>query len=343
MSVDITIPVAPLARGELVTQSVSAFTAPNVVQLPSPVTGTAPAQASVTVSKASGQPTAPFGLIAWWERLPSPPSGYNPCFGMIEAESTLSGGTLTTWASSAESNARGGNYLYNSGISTAGSAIAQYGVSTAGVSGRAVEVELWARFRRSSATVSPRVTVSAFTSGGSGARVYTNEYGTAGKPLPVPASSGYTLNQLGTLTLPLLGVSSNWTVEVKYEWATSPSALLGFDWLMLVPVRQRACSPTGENLDSSFPRFMPSGTGAASKTVGSDLAGVLTTSGVQSADVGLGGALIEFPPGNIDMAVLLSDTMVDEPAGGSSNQSKEWTSTTVDVGVVPRFFALNGS
>lgn len=341
MMVEVSVPVAPLARGELVTRSVSAFTAPNVVQLPSTVPGSAPALADITVGKASGQPTVAFGMLAWWERLPSPPSGYNPVFGIVEAESTLSGGTLTTWTPTSESTARGGSYLAAT-VSAAGSAVAQYGVSTAGLVGRTVDVEVWARVSKSANTVSPRCTVSAFTSGGSGARVYTGEHGSAGKSMTRPSSGGFAISNLGTLTLPLAGVSSSWTVEVKYEWAASASGTLGLDWLMLVPARQRACSPTGEPLDSHFPRFGPAGTGAFSKLIRSDLSGVLTTGAVASADSGLGGASIELPPGEVDVAVLLSDTMVDEPAGGTSVNSEEWTGTTLAVDVVPRFFAVNG-
>ena len=174
--------------------------------------------------------------------------------------------------------------------------------------------------------------------------MYTREWGSADKPIPKPAAGGYAIHRLGTLSLPLTaGASTRWTLNVDYTWATSPSGLLAMDWLMLVPAGQRVCSPTGENLDSSFPRFMPNNTSQHTKTVFTDGSGTLTTASVTAADSGLGGAALELPPGTVDMAVLLSDTPVDEPAGGSSSNSEEWTVTTGVVTTIPRYYLVRSS
>lgn len=343
MKVQVQIPVAPLGKGDRTWQTIQSFTAPNVVSLSAAVGGTAPAEAAITINKANGQPTAPFGLIAWWTRLPTAPSGYNPVFGIIEGEATLSGGTLTTWANTAVGTARGGNRL-DATVTTTGTATAQYGITTAGLTtGSTVEVEVWARVHKSNTIVSPRCTVSAFGSGGSGARIYTREWGAAGKPMTVPASQGYGLTRLGTLSLPLIGVDNRWTLNVDYSWATSASSAIALDYLVLVPAKQRACSPTGENLDTSFPRYLPSGTGQATKTLYSDLSGTLTTGGVTASDAGLGGAAIELPPGNVDLLVWLSDTMVDLPSGGTEANSKEWLTTVGSLAITPRYFLVKGA
>jgi hypothetical protein len=342
MCVDITIPVAPLAKGLASFQTITSFTAPNVISLASAVGGSAPAQAAITVNKANGQPTSAFALLAWWQRLPTPPAGYNPVFGIFEAETTLSGGTLTTWASAADANARGGNQLQAT-VTTAGTCTAQYGISTAGVSGQTVDVEVWARFVRSAATLSPRCIVSAFTSGGSAARIYTNEWGQVGKPMAVPGTGGHAISRLGVLSLPLIGVNDRWTLNVDYTWATSSSGTIALDWLMLVPANARAVSPIGEALDSSYPRFGQSGTGQFAKTIMPNLSGVLTTGSISAPDAGLGGSVIELPTGNVDLAVLLSDTVPDEPAGTAFANSKEWTTTIGNVAITPRYFLVKGA
>ncbi len=342
MRVTVQIPVAPLAKGLASFQTITSFTAPNVISLASTVGGSAPAQAAITINKANGQPTAAFALLAWWQRLPTPPAGYNPVFGIFEAETTLAGGTLTLFASAADAGSRGGNRLQVT-ATTPATATAQYGISTAGLSGATVDVEVWARIRKSSLVVSPRCIVSAFTSGGSGARIYTNEWGQVGKPIPVPATTGNGIVRLGILTLPLIGVDNRWTLNIDYSWANSATGTVALDWLMLVPANARAVSPIGEALDSSFPKFGPSGTGQFAKTINPNLSGVLTTGAVSAPDAGLGGSVIELPTGNVDMAVLLSDTMPDEPAGGVSNNSKEWLTTIGNVVVTPRYYLVKGS
>jgi hypothetical protein len=342
MCVDIAIPVAPLAKGLGSFQTITSFTSPNVVQLPTAIGGKAPAQAAITINKANGQPTSAFALVAWWQRLPTPPAGYNPVFGIIEAETTLSGGTLTTWAATADAGSRGGNRLIAT-VTTGGSAVAQYGISTAGLSGTTVDVEVWAKVRKSSPIVSPRYIVSAFTSGGSAARIYTNEWGQTGKAMTTQTNSGNAITRLGVLSLPLIGVSDRWTLNVEATWATSASSSVAMDWLMLVPANARAVSVTGEALDSSYPRFGPSGTGQFAKTIMPNLSGVLTTGSISAPDVGLGGSVLELPTGNVDLAVLLSDTIPDEPSGGVSDVSKEWTTTIGNVVVTPRYFLVKGA
>ena len=346
MLVAIAVPVAPLARGANQTISVSSFTAPNVVQLGTAVGGTAPARVQVGVGKASGQAGPAFGLLGWWQRLSAPPAGYNAPFGMIEAETVLSGSTNVVWASAADAGSRGGNRLQAT-ASGAQTATSRYGVSTAGLAGRNVELEIFARVYVPTTLVSPRIVASFYTDGGAGSSVFTREWGAAGRPISVPSSSGYRLTRVGTVSLPLstaqLAVESKWVLKLDMSWAAGSSGTVGLDWIALVPAGQRACSPTGEPLDSAYPRFMPSGTNAATKTVTPDLAGMLTTSGAtNAADTGLGGSVIEVPPGNVDMLVLLSEQVPDEPSSGNLN-GKEWTGTTMSLSVIPRYFLVRGS
>lgn len=345
MKVTIAIPVAPLARGAAQTISVSSFTAPNVVQLGTAVSGSAPALANVTVSKASGQAGPAFGLIAWWQRLAAPPAGYNAPHSIFEAETILSGSTNVVWASGADAGSRGGNRLAAT-ASGAQTATSRYGVSTAGLSGRQVELEVWARVYIPSTLVSPRIVAGFSTDGGSGASILTREWGAVGRPLSVPSSSGYRLTRIGSVSLPLptpqLAVDTKWVLKLDMSWAAGSSGTVGLDWIALVPADRRACSPTGEALDSSYPRFMPTGTGAVSKTVTANLAGVLTSGAVNAADTGLGGSVIELPAGNVDVLLMLSEQVPDEPSSANLN-GLSWTGTTMSVAVVPRYYLVRGS
>lgn len=339
--VDITVPVAPLAKGAYGTLSVSAFTVPNVVQLSSAITGTAPATADITISKASGAAGPAFGLLAWWNRQGTPPGSYSRLFGILEAES---GGSLTTWSSGADAGARGGNRLAAT-ASGAGTATAVYKLSAndvqSALKAATVDVEVWARVYLPSTIISPRLNAQFAVDGGSGATISPREFGTTGRPLTVPASSGYRLTRVGTLTLPLL-VDTRWAMTVTMSWAAGSSGTVGLDWLVVLPADQRACSPTYEPLDSSYPRFMPTATGAASKTITSALAGSITASSITAPDTGLGGTPLELPPGDIDMFVLMSEAVPDEvPAATAAGTG--YTNTTLSLGITPRFHLARGA
>lgn len=331
--VDIAIPVAPLAKGGLVTQVISSFTTPNLVQVPSAIGGAAPAKVDVTVSKAGSQAGPAFAMLAWWSRLPTPPGGYSNVFSILEAES---GGSLATWASGADAAARGGSRLVAT-ASGAGTTSAKYAIHTGGIVAGTVDVEIWARVYLASTLVSPRIIASAATDNMGGASSYTREWGSVGRPLNVPSASGYRLTRVGTITLPITGVDPRWALTVGMSWAAGSSGTVGLDWLLLVPARQRAVSPGSELLDSSYPRFMPTSTAAISKLITSDLAGALVSGGVNAADPGLGGTAIEMPTGNVDMAVLLSEMPADEPVSANTIGAG-YTGTTMSLAITPRYF-----
>lgn len=340
MLVDVTVPVAPLAKGARTTQSVSSFTTPNVVQLGTAVGGTAPARMDLQIVKPSGTAGPAFGMVAWWPRQGTPPSGFTSVFGVVEAES---GANLTTWSSGSDAGARGGNRLAAT-VTTAGTATATYKLATQGipVSQCIVDVEVWARVYLPTTIVSPRLNVQFATDSGSGPQLNLREWGAAGKPLNVPTSTGYRVTRLGIVTLPLAGCDNTWKATVTMSWATSASSTIALDWLCLVPAASRACSPTGEPLDSSYPRFMNSATGAQTKVLTADLGGSLVTGSVTAADTGLGGAALEPVPGNTDMLVMLDGAVPDAPPDGTAS-AKEYTSITATVGVTSRYFLVRGS
>lgn len=337
MYCDLEVPVGPLARGARVVQDLGSFAAPCVVELPDPVGGTAPAAANITLAKVSGANNPAFGLLAWWKRLPAPPSGYSQCFGLIEAED---GTSLDEFTTSSNAAFHGGGILTIADVSAATApAKASFKISTAGITERSATIEVWARFLISSGVQSPIATISATAAETTGARIYSNEWGQAGAPITRPAGMYATLAKLGTLTLPVHGVSDKWSLDVSIGWGPEADTAFGFDWLMLVPANQRAASPTGEALDDAYPRFMPAGTGASSKTIRSDLSGVLVDGGEIAADTGLGGALIELPTGNVDLAVIGSANVPDYTGDGDAKE----IALTGEVEILERHFLLAGA
>lgn len=335
MLIEISVPVAPLARGPRITQSVSAFSTPNVVQLPTSVGGSAPAAVDVTVSKPSGPYGPEFGLLAWWPRQATPPGGYTSLLGVIEAET---GTSLTGWASTA--GGRGGYSLVGT-ASGAGTASAKYAVASNGIAAgtASIDVEIWAGVY-TPATVNPAMAVRFETAGGAGQPVYTREWGQGARPLTARTGTWWP-TRLGTVSLPITDVDPKWTMTVTMSWQAGSAGQAGLDWLMLVPAASRACSPTGELIDSSYPKFMPTVTTAMSKTVRSDLSGLLTSGGVTAADSGLGGQALEFPTGPVDIGVLLA---IGQPDGvGTINSPFDfYAGTTMTVGVTPRFYLVRG-
>ena len=351
MYCDLEVPVGPLARGARVVQNVGDITAPCTVDL-DPVGGTAPALASVSLAKGSGGDNPAFGLLAWWNTLPAPPSGYSQCFGLAEAESAY---YLNQFSSTSNAIYHGGAAITVDTSSATSPARARYAVSTDGLTGRSVDIEVWGRVVVASATVSPRLIVSAGPRGVSGgAEIFTNEHGQAGAPVIYASGTSGGIVKLGTLTLPVRGVSPLWWAKLDLTWGAGSSGSFVVDWLMLVPAGQRACSPTDEPLDEAYPRFMGSGTGGGGKIVLPDLAGrAFDNTGVTlpldldpgdpdppelGAGTGLGGSLLEFPTGDVTLAVITSACVP-----GSTGTDAKTMSLTAGVELLERHFLLAGA
>ena len=345
MQVRVQIPVAPLGKQlPPVSQPVPAFTSPAVVQLPAAVGGSAPAACEFTFVKPSTAGPA-FGLVAWWRRLATPPSGYNKIFGLIEAESAYS---LTTFTSGADAGASGGNRVAAT-ASGAGSGTGLWRVFASGqeLNAETVDVEVWAGVYLPTTVVSPRIVAYTMTEVGIQSQIlYTREWGSAGKPLSVPTAAGYRLSRVGSFTVPVgAGNDARRVLGVQLSWAAGSTGTVGLDWLMLVPAGQRACSPTDEANDSSYPQLMPNGTSYVRKHVSSDLAGLLMMHSSSppsfATDSGLGGAAIEVPPGNVDLGIIMHRAVADEPA--SANVQGTPIAGGGHLTVTPRFYLVRGA
>lgn len=349
MVVDVSLPVAPLARGDVTngapvqSQTFTSTTMPATVQLGSSVPGSVAALVDVSLRTSGGTSAPIWALIGWTKRPASALSGSVAPFGAIEAESNNG---VTTWAAiGSDANFRNSNGIRatTSGAGTASAiwtvdpSVMQPDEFTQGT----VDIEVWARVELASTVVSPKLTLSLEPNAGAsfGASQYSAEFGSAGKLLTVPSSgTRFRFVRLGTLTMPVDAVTPlKWDVKIAGAWSTGSSGSFGLDYLCLVPARSRAVSKSGVANDSAYPDFVIS-TSDTTKTIRSDLSGlVASATGNAGADSGLGGTPIEFPAGNVDVFVKLSSLVADDPTSDATSEQKEHTGVTGTFLISPRY------
>ena len=360
VQLDVSIPVSPLGRGATTAAtfgtSANPLTTPAALQVPGIVGGTAPAQVDLTVSH-NNVAGKMFGAVGWWSRLPTPPPGYNNCYGLIQGEATTTlyvnnvafPGLAGSWTSTGVVGANGGNALVTPAVTgQSGNNTAIYAVSTAGIKSATVDLEIWAQVFVSPTTLgtvtNPTITAWA-TGAGGGTKIYTREWGSAGRPL-VQSTFAEQLTRVGTITLPVQRVSSQWYLSVNMSWSTVGGAgggNMGLDTIMLLPADSRICSPTGEPGDSSYPTFLGGASAGyvTSKTVYSDLSSTIKYGGLPGADSGMGGSLIEFPPGYVDMGIIMSEWPPD--GGDTGNYTSATIPCWLDFKITPRYFVVKGT
>lgn len=339
LEVNVQIPLSPLGRGLSSAQEFySTITTPAVFQLPSTVPGNAPAQADLLFQTTDLSTNPVFAIVAWWNRLPSLPVNVNNIYSLIQGENTATGISPTGWSSTSHAEASGGYYLAAS-TASAGSSSASYSVSTSGIEDDEVDVEVWARVGLGGSAINSLRAATSFRSG-RGSAIYTREWGLNGRPLIGTGNSNpFKLTRLGTVTLPVSDVGPDWTMQIDMSWGAG-SGTAGLDWVLLVPANQRACSPSGEPLDAAYPKFLePGATGTLlTKRISSDLSGSVALGDGQLARTpGLGGSLLEFPPGQVDMALILSRSPADD--NGSSMPAQKSLDVTLQGLITPRYFA----
>ncbi len=342
MVITLKVPVAPLAEGAAVDIAISSTTMPAQVVLGTAIPGDAPARASLALTTSGGAAAPIFALIGWTKRATTPLASSSAPFGIFNAYTAM---TPTTWAVTVDALYRGGSGLKTT-TAGAGTASALLPVDPSTLSSDdftpgEIAVEMWARVQLASTVVSPRVTLSVqpFAGTSFGGEQYSAEFGSVGKLLTVPTASAFRFVKLGTLTLPVdAGQPLKHNVKVAASWATGSSGVFGLDYLVLVPARQRALSPTSKTNDASYPKFIAS-TGATTKTIRHDLSGrVASGAGNPGRDSGLGGSLIELPPGNVDLMVKLSTLVPDDPSLDSTSEQISHTGVTGSLRVTPRYW-----
>lgn len=270
--------------------------------------------------------------------------GAYPPFGLLEAEACDSG-SLSTWAITADADYSAG-YGLQATTSGAGTASAEYLIDPAllvrdDYTLGDVDVVVYGRVELASTVVSPKLILSARPTAGTdyGSERYSNEWQSAGKLLTLP-SSGTRFRPVRLGTLPLLSDSSaplRWRLKVAASWAAGSSGTFGLDYLWLVLARKHALSPDAKPNDSTYPDFVAS-TNATVKTIRSDLSGTVAQSGQNAhPDHGLGGSLLELPPGTVDVLVKLSSLVPDDPTSDATSEQLAHTGSTVALTVTPRW------
>lgn len=346
VDVDVTIPVAPLARGATTSVSLGSPTLPAVVNVGT-VAGDAPAMADISL-RTSGGTAPPIWALLGWARHPAASafggSTVAP-FGVVEAESTA---LLSTWAVTADAAARGGSKI-SATASGAGTANAAFRVDPSLMDPddfkTEIDVEIWARVQLASTLVSPnfRVQLEPFAGTNFGPIVYTPEWGSAGRLVVLPSSGTvYRFIKLGTLSMPVDTVTPlEWVVRVVATWAAGSTGTCALDYLVMVPNRARALSASGKPNDNAYPDFIKS-TSDTTRLIRSDLSGRTGSAAANTGrDAGLGGSLIELPPGNVDLLAKLSSLVADDPTSDTTSELLSH-SAAVTVYVTPRYWIGRG-
>jgi virginiamycin B lyase len=205
-----------------------------------------------------------------------------------------------------------------------------------------IAVEVWARIL-SKALVGPvNLTLSAQPQDGAayGAPRYTDEWGSGGRPFVPAVGEGsawpWRLTRLGTLHL-LVNPLAPRIWKLWLEGTCASVGEWGVDYLLVVPVLQRACSPSSKEDTAAYPRFIAN-IGPTVKTVKSNLSALIAKPGKNGhPDSGLGGQLMTLPAGSTQLLVKLSSGVPDSPAVSAAVEQASY-SAAVTVTVTPRFF-----
>jgi hypothetical protein len=285
-------------------------------------------------------------------------AGAPPPLGAIEAESDDAGDRFTV-AATADANARFGTKLYASGLGAGGSAAADWLldpnllVPDEYAQGE-IAIEVWGRLTLHAGLTAPTAIISAapetatvaagVLSSSFGNVRYSEEYGSAGKALIKP-SAGEVLRlvRLGTIRMSVdSSRPQRWRLQLRLTWSAAAAAAIGVDYLVLVPSSSRCLSPSGKANDANYPKFVGS-TGETKKTIRSDLSGLVAKPPLGAhPDSGLGGNLIEIPPGATDWLIKLSSLVPDDPTADTTTEQLAHTAT-VHLAVTPRYILARGS
>lgn len=310
-------------------------TLPGLWRLDGVIPGTA--SASVTATFAQPGPLNGFGKLAWF---PRPSLGSAPSLpGFYEAEA---GSNKVGWATTADATCRGGSLLQV----TAAGALAFTGCHVdialpnsgfvADDNSSTMSIEVWAAVKIGSGLVSPKM--RAYVSAVSSSQIGTLEYGSTGKPLPVPtAGTVRRIVRLGTLIVDEEAVRAGLFISIEGSCAAGSAGSFGLDYIEVCSATRRASSPTGKAqgsvfFGSSYPFFIPSRV----VRIGSNLAGrsgayesrMLPSSGFCGAPLEMGGV--------VDVQAQASNLVPDDP---TSNAATETATQTVSVrfSIVPRY------
>lgn len=203
-----------------------------------------------------------------------------------------------------------------------------------------VDLEVYARIDVDSDWTSLRAAVNALPMAWPlAAPTYSAEYGSAGKAIvrPLDATGLERFAFLGTLTLPV--ASGPWRLRTNVIGTRAGTARFGLDYYFVVPRRANVRSPEGKTLDTTYPEvFLSAG---CTRVLGADGSGAIV--GLRDVLVpyhGIGGAPLELPPGNVQLAVKLSNMVPDHPVEASTGADYERMTAAAHLAVTPRYLTV---
>lgn len=211
------------------------------------------------------------------------------------------------------------------------------------------ELEVWAMVNMDNDLTGVRGAVwvnpleAAYNGDTLGARRAAHLWGTGGRPITKPITGdAWRLVRMGIVPVSIHRTNpSPIRLTVEFTW-TGGSNNLDVDYLVVCPVRSRCLSPTNVSYaDGGYPEFISTHADEVTKTVRSDLSAVVSAPPnlTRHPDHGLGGSLLELPPGEVDLLVVLSDLVPDDPDDSASSAANS-ISAAIAVSPVPRWSHL---
>jgi hypothetical protein len=277
----------------------------------------------------------PIWALLGWATKPTTGLAVPP-FGILDSATASE---ITGWTYKTTAGARTGGALVGSVVNAAAYWQVDPATMTPDSFSGELAVEVWARVLLSAGLSSANLTLSAQPQDGVGygAARYTDEWGSSGRPLSLPEGSDrWRMTRLGTLHLLCNPLAPRiWKLVV--EGSSIAAAEWGLDYLLVVPSMQRACSPSSKPNNAAYPPFIAN-VGATVKTIRSNLSGLIAEPGKNGhPDHGLGGQLLEVPPGESELLVKLSSLVPDDPTVSAASEQLAYESQ-VRVLVTPRWF-----
>lgn len=282
--------------------------------------------------------TAPTGKQELGEPNGYPPFGVIPAAGFCDRDQFTDGAgarwsrQLTADVASATSPATAGFYLDATLL------------GADDYSDGEAAIEVWAKIRADSNVTAPKILAwvnpgrRISTSPQSGGFRYSAEFGSTYQDV-INTGSNFGTQRLGTFMLDAQQIGQGSTLVVSMSW-TGGTNDVWLEHVILTPARSRCLSPTGkDSSEVDYPAWIYANDSQTEKRVESDLsASVGSGDGRLARDHGLGGSLIEIPPGEFVVCPILEEGDPDDDEGHTS-ALHGWTYTFA-ADVTPRWHYL---
>ncbi len=280
--------------------------------------------------------------------------GGRPPFGVIEAEAAVrpfyTGASASGLEVFVSANDSGGRYVRSAANVGAGGATYEMAflvdpslVVPDDYAGDAVSFVVWARVLHSAAFTGG-MTAVAYMRTGSRVLSYTTEHGEDGYIVPRPATSNavWRITRMGTLVLPVSDLGQG-VVELLTRFviaAGTNGQRFGIDYVALTPARAHVASATGKGAGSTAFAVLMNDRIVTKRLHPDTSAEELLFDRQPVVSSGLGGAMIEVPPGEIEFMTMLSGYQPDNTIASDGGESPPNPTPRVRLIPTPRWHYL---